>query len=223
MMLHSNIMKLRQMMKPSYPFIRRPFSSNVEPKVLFEEHSPSVLEFKLNVPKTLNSVDLDMVNMMIDELKEWRKIPKKEPRVLMISGMGGKAFCAGGDVVSVYKSAKGLIPDKTIPKNFFAREYLLDYTLSNMRATRQISIWNGICMGGGVGLTWHSPIRVATDNSMYAMPETAIGFFTDVGGSYFLSRMRNEEIELGLYIGLTGVRVKSRDLVKWGIATHFVE
>ena len=77
-------------------------------------------------------------------------------------------------------------------------------------------------MGGGVGLTWHSPIRVATDNSMYAMPETAIGFFTDVGGSYFLSRMRNTEIELGLYIGLTGVRVKSRDLVKWGIATHFI-
>ena len=78
-------------------------------------------------------------------------------------------------------------------------------------------------MGGGVGLTWHSPIRVATDNSMYAMPETAIGFFCDVGGSYFLSRVRNNEIELGLYIGLTGVRVKARDLVKWGIATHFVE
>ena len=99
----------------------------------------------------------------------------------------------------------------------------MDYTLSMMRATRQISIWNGICMGGGVGLTWHSPIRVATDNSMYAMPETAIGFFTDVGGSYFLSRMRNQEIELGLYLGLTGARVKSRDLVKWGLATHFVE
>ena len=77
-------------------------------------------------------------------------------------------------------------------------------------------------MGGGVGLTWHSPIRVATDNSMYAMPETAIGFFTDVGGSYFLSRVKND-ISLGLYLGLTGQRVKARDLVKWGIATHFIE
>jgi len=77
-------------------------------------------------------------------------------------------------------------------------------------------------MGGGVGLTWHSPVRVATDNSMYAMPETAIGFFTDVGGSHFLSRMRHNEISLGLYLGLTGARVKSRDLVRWGIATHFV-
>ena len=120
-------------MKPSYPFVRRTFGSNAEPKVLIEEHSPSVLEFKLNVPKSLNSVDLDMCNLMIDEMKEWRKTPEKEPRVLMLSGMGGKAFCAGGDVVSVYKSAKGLIPDKSIPKDFFAREYLLDYTLSNMK------------------------------------------------------------------------------------------
>ena len=77
-------------------------------------------------------------------------------------------------------------------------------------------------MGGGVGLTWHSPVRIATDNSMYAMPETAIGFFCDVGGSYFLSRVKND-ISMGLYLGLTGQRVKSRDLVKWGLATHFVE
>lgn len=77
-------------------------------------------------------------------------------------------------------------------------------------------------MGGGVGLTWHSPIRIATEKSMYAMPETAIGFFTDVGGSYFLPRIRNGDFSLGLYLGLTGMRVKSRDLVKYGLATHFV-
>ena len=77
--------------------------------------SPSVLHVKLNSPKSLNSVDLPMVNLILDELKQWRKDPKKVPRVMMLSGMGGKAFCAGGDVVSVYKSAKGLIPDKTIP------------------------------------------------------------------------------------------------------------
>lgn len=76
-------------------------------------------------------------------------------------------------------------------------------------------------MGGGVGVSVHAPIRVATDNTVYAMPETGIGFFTDVGGSYFLSRVKNN-ISLGLYLGLTGHRLKSRDLVKWGIATHFV-
>jgi 3-hydroxyisobutyryl-CoA hydrolase len=77
-------------------------------------------------------------------------------------------------------------------------------------------------MGGGVGLTWHSPVRIATDNSMFAMPETAIGFFTDVGASYFLPRIRDGDFSLGLYLGLTGMRVKSRDLVKYGLATHFV-
>lgn len=76
-------------------------------------------------------------------------------------------------------------------------------------------------MGGGVGLSIHAPIRIATDNSMYAMPETAIGFFTDVGGSYSLSRLKNN-ISLGLYLGITGYRLKAKDLVKWGIATHFV-
>lgn len=85
----------------------------------------------------------------------------------------------------------------------------------------QIAIWNGIVMGGGVGVSCHSKLRIATDNTVYAMPETGIGFFTDVGGSYFLSRVHNN-ISLGLYLGLTGFRLKSRDLVRWGVATHFV-
>jgi 3-hydroxyisobutyryl-CoA hydrolase len=190
--------------------------------VLFEQLSPSVVEWKLNSPKSMNSVDTEMCELMISELKKWKNIPTSRPRVMMMTGTGGKAFCAGGDIVSLYKAHVTEGADKSCLREFFAKEYLLDYTLSAMRNTRQIAIWNGICMGGGVGLTWHSPIRVATDNSMYAMPETAIGFFTDVGGSYFLSRVKND-ISLGLYLGLSGQRVKSRDLVKWGIATHFIE
>ena len=76
-------------------------------------------------------------------------------------------------------------------------------------------------MGGGVGVSCHAPIRVATDNSVYAMPETGIGFFTDVGGSYFLSRVKNN-INMGMYLGLTGHRLKAKDLVQWGVATHYV-
>ena len=179
----------------------RHFSS--ESKVLIEKHTPSVTEWKLNAPKALNSVDTDMCELMIAELKKWNTNESERPRALIMSGMGGKAFCAGGDIVSLYKAHTTEGADKSILADFFAREYLLDYTLSQMKKTRQISLWNGICMGGGVGLTWHSPIRVATDNSMYAMPETAIGFFTDVGGSYFLSRVHND-INMGLYLGLTG-------------------
>ena len=139
---------------------------------------------------------------MIAEMKRWNA-SNTHPRVLVISGMGGKAFCAGGDIVSLHKAHVTPGADKTIHSEFFAREILLDYALSQMRATRQISLWNGVCMGGGVGLSWHSPIRIATNNSMYAMPETAIGFFCDVGGSYFLSRVKGD-ICLGLYLGLTG-------------------
>ena len=76
-------------------------------------------------------------------------------------------------------------------------------------------------MGGGVGISIHAPLRIATENSVYAMPETGIGFFTDVGGSYFLSRIHHN-IHYGLYLGITGHRLKGRDLVKFGVATHFV-
>ena len=110
--------------------------------------------------------------------------------------------------------------DPNIKTAFFAREYILDYSLTQMKP-KQISIWNGIVMGGGVGVSVHAPIRVATDNTVFAMPETTIGFFTDVGGSYFLARVKNN-ISLGLFLGITGYRLKAKDLVKYGIATHFV-
>lgn len=85
----------------------------------------------------------------------------------------------------------------------------------------QVSVWNGIVMGGGVGISAHAHIRVTTDNTVYAMPETGIGFFTDVGGSYFLSRL-HDDIRLGLYLGLSGFRLKGQDLLQWGVATNYV-
>ena len=86
----------------------------------------------------------------------------------------------------------------------------------------QISVWNGIVMGGGVGISVHAPIRIATEKTVFAMPETGIGFFTDVGGSYFLSRVNNA-ISDGLYLGITGHRLKGKDLLYWGVATHYIE
>ena len=138
----------------------------------------------------------------------------------MISGTGGKAFCAGGDIVSLYNAKTGKSGDPSILKQFFAQEYMVDYQLSKMKPL-QISIWNGFVMGGGVGVSVHAPIRIATDNSVFAMPETGIGLFTDVGASYFLSRVKGN-INLGLYLGLTGHRLKAKDLVRWGVATHYI-
>ena len=88
------------------------------------------MEWKLNAPKALNSVDTEMVNLMIGELKRWDSKPEARPRALLMSGMGGKAFCAGGDIVTLYKAHKTEGADKTCLSEFFAREYLLDYTLS---------------------------------------------------------------------------------------------
>jgi len=178
-------------------------------------------EFVLNKPKALNAVDTEMCQMMSDKLLEWHKKPDTAPRLMMMRGAGGKSFCAGGDIVTIYNSKqKGASLSELL--HFFGTEYILDYSLSQMQSVDRIALWNGIVMGGGVGLTWHAPIRIATEKSMYAMPETAIGFFTDVGGSYFLPRIKNGDISLGLYLGLSGTRVKSRDLVKYGLATHFV-
>lgn len=196
-------------------------ASSAEPSVLFKEHTSSVFEFVLNKPKVLNSVDTEMCQRMSDKLVDWHKNPETKPRVSLMTGAGGKAFCAGGDIVSIYKGKqKGEPLSKLL--DFFGTEYILDYNLSQIENHERIALWNGICMGGGVGLTWHAPIRIATEKSMYAMPETKIGFFTDVGGSYFLPRIKNNDISLGLYLGLTGQRVKGRDLAKYGIATHFV-
>lgn len=137
-----------------------------------------------------------------------------------MSGVG-KAFCAGGDIMALYKAGiKEPGSDPTVLAEFPALEYLLDYALKTMKPT-EIALWNGVVMGGGVGLSNHAPFRIATDTTVYAMPETGIGFFTDVAGSYFLPRMKNN-ICLGMFLGLTGHRLKAKDLLTWGVATHYV-
>ena len=92
-----------------------------------------------------------------------------------------------------------------------------------MQEIERIAILNGIVMGAGVGIMWHSQVKIATEATMYAMPETTIGFFPDNGASYFLSRINNNDISLGLFVALTGFRVKGEDLIKFGLATHFVK
>lgn len=121
--------------------------------------------------------------------------------------------------MALYKGGKGE-GDSKVLSEFPASEYLLDYSMTTMKPF-QIALWNGIVMGGGVGLSCLAPIRVATDNTMYAMPETGIGFFTDVAGSYFLPRIKGNPA-LGMFLGLTGHRLKARDVLTWGVATHFV-
>jgi len=171
----------------------------------------------LDRPKALNSLNLPMIRELYPLYKELET--KRGAEVICMKGTGGKAFCAGGDIVAIYRS--GLGEDGTDPKTpeiFFFEEYLLNERIHSL-AIPHVALLNGITMGGGVGLSVHGRFRVAYDNTLFAMPEARIGFFCDVGGSYFLPRLPKN---FGYYLALTGERLKGADLVHFGIATHYV-
>ncbi|KAG1151593.1 hypothetical protein G6F37_003038 [Rhizopus arrhizus] len=167
----------------------------------------------LNRPNKLNALNLSMVQMMTPQIKAWEKSEMID--VILLKHSGGKGFCAGGDVKMVVDLAKAKDPNAT---EFFRKEYQLDHLIATLH-TPFIAIMNGITMGGGVGLSVHAPFRVATENTLFAMPETAIGFLPEVGGSFFLSRLDGQ---LGVYLGLTGKRLKGVDVLYAGIATHYI-
>jgi 3-hydroxyisobutyryl-CoA hydrolase len=128
---------------------------------------------------------------------------------IILQGSSEKAFCAGGDIKDIYYSKN---------PEFFKKEYKLNQMIGNLKIPH-IAIIDGIVMGGGVGLSVHGSHRIATETSTFAMPETAIGFFCDVGGSHFLSRLPKH---LGIYLALTGARLKGKELLYAGVATHYV-
>jgi len=157
---------------------------------------------------------------MIKDLKQkYANLKPAGARCLLLAGEG-RALCAGGDVAEV---RQGVIDGTSYPAEFFSEEYELDYqiaTLFERDHVVQVSLWDGIVMGGGVGLSLHSPIRVATENTLFAMPETGIGLFPDVGATWALSRLR-AGAHVGMYLGLTGERLGAADCVYAGLATHF--
>lgn len=133
----------------------------------------------LNRPKALNSINQPMIDIMQDTLNEW--IPKNQVKLVIQEGAGGKAFCAGGDVRAI--TEEGLKGNTQAGKDFFGSEYTLDYCLATLPVPL-VSLIDGIVMGGGVGISLHGKFRVATEKTLFAMPETAIGLFPDVGGGY---------------------------------------
>ncbi|XP_017848257.1 3-hydroxyisobutyryl-CoA hydrolase, mitochondrial isoform X1 [Drosophila busckii] len=164
----------------------------------------------INRPKALNAINLEMVRKIYKHLKKC----EKSKSLMIIKGTGDKAFCAGGDVRALVDAGP---TDES--KSFFREEYTTNALIGNYKIP-YIAIIDGITMGGGVGLSVHGKYRVATDRTLFAMPETAIGLFPDVGGSYFLPRLQGK---LGLYLGLTGYRLRGGDVYHAGIATHYCE
>eukprot|EP00039_Didymoeca_costata_P024268 m.9824 g.9824 ORF g.9824 m.9824 type:complete len:382 (-) comp4141_c0_seq1:26-1171(-) len=168
----------------------------------------------LNRTKALNALSLEMVRAMKPTIESWSS--NDEVSLVLLKGEGGKAFCAGGDVVTL---ARNLKEDGLIAKDFFREEYVVDNLLATLPKTF-VALIDGIVMGGGVGISLPANFRVATEKTMFAMPETGIGLFPDVGGSFHLPRL---EGKLGLFLGLTGHRLMGADNVHAGIATHCVK
>ncbi|MDQ4086946.1 MAG: enoyl-CoA hydratase/isomerase family protein [Pseudomonadota bacterium] len=167
----------------------------------------------LNRPKAIHALDLDMVLAMTASLIEWLHDPQVE--AVIIDHAEGRGFCAGGDVVTIAKSAKGT---GAAARAFFFNEYRLNHLLFTYPKPTCVFM-DGVTMGGGVGISRPCKYRVATDRTMFAMPETSIGLFPDVGGGWHLSRLLGR---LPQYLALTGARLDGAECFALGLATHYV-
>lgn len=177
--------------------------------VLFERHGDKGIII-LNKPKALNALNLEMARSLEAQLKQWDS--DSQIRMVVIKSSSEKAFCAGGDVKYITQSG----PDGG--RAYFRQEYTVNNLIGSL-SIPYVALLNGIVMGGGCGLSVHGNFRVATEKALFAMPETAIGLFPDVGASHFLNKLPGS---LGLFFGLTGQRLSGRDLFKAGVATHFI-
>ena len=177
--------------------------------ILFE-HRGRAGVVTLNKPETLNAVTDAMLSALNAQPDLWEADDNVER--IIIKAVEGRAFSAGGDIRHLYEC--GISEDYDF--DFFAREYILNARIAQF-SKPCIALIDGIAMGGGVGVSFHGSHLVAGDNIAFAMPEVGIGFFPDVGASYFLSRLPGKA---GLYLGLTGERIKQSDAVWCGLASH---
>ncbi len=167
----------------------------------------------LSRPKALNALTYEMCEEITKLLVAWENDPKIG--AVLIDGEGERAFCAGGDVILLHDSGKA--GDKRA-ENFWRLEYSLN-ELIHRYSKPYITLIDGFVMGGGVGLSVHGRIRVAGDATMFAMPETGIGYFPDVGGTFFLPRLG---MGIGQWLGLTGARLDAGQACELGVANAYV-
>ncbi|SUE44888.1 enoyl-CoA hydratase/isomerase family protein [Roseomonas gilardii] len=168
---------------------------------------------QLDRPKALNALDQAMIDALAEALRRFGEDPSV--RLVLLEGLGGRAFCAGGDIRFVRQAVldgRGEEAD-----HFFATEYALNGAIAAFPKP-WVSLIDGICMGGGIGVSLHGSHRVVTERALLAMPETAIGFFPDVGTSHCLPRL---EGAIGNWLGLTGARLRGAEAVEAGLATHY--
>ncbi|CAL9093080.1 unnamed protein product [Musa textilis] len=167
----------------------------------------------LNRPRQLNALSAPMIMKLLKLFVAYEK--DSDVKLLIMKG-NGRAFSAGGDVAAVARSVTQ--GQWALGTEFLGNQYTLNYIIATY-GKPQVSILDGIVMGGGAGVSIHGRFRVVTEKTVFAMPETSLGFFPDVGSSYFLSRLPGF---FGEYVGLTGARLDGAEMLACGLATHFV-
>ncbi|MEH6687511.1 MAG: enoyl-CoA hydratase/isomerase family protein [Halopseudomonas sabulinigri] len=182
-------------------------SSNLTPVIA--EVRGHIGHLTLNRPEGLNALTLEMVRLLQTQLEQWSD--DSNILAVVLRGAGERAFCAGGDIRGIYE--KHLAGESDIAE-FFEEEYALDGYL-HAYGKPVLALMDGFVLGGGMGLAQAASIRLITERSRLGMPETAIGYFPDVGGSYFLPRLPGET---GLYLGITGTHVNAADAMHVGLA-----
>jgi enoyl-CoA hydratase len=186
---------------------------STEPEILFARRGTAGVA-TLNRPQALNAITHTMVRALATQLAEWARDPAVS-RVL-VTAAGERAFSAGGDIRALYEFGRNGRQDRAL--QFWRDEYALN-TLIKRYPKPYVALINGIVMGGGVGVSIHGSHRVAGERLQFAMPEVGIGFFPDVGATWFLPRMPGES---GTYCALTGERLKAADALATGLVTHHV-
>jgi enoyl-CoA hydratase/carnithine racemase len=176
----------------------------------------------LNAPKSLNALSLEMIRQLEAKLDAWAV--DRSIVAVWLEGSGDKAFCAGGDVVALYRSLteegenRGAGRDSLFAETYFSAEYHLDYRIHSY--PKPLMVWgDGIVMGGGLGLMAGGFQRLVTETTRIALPEITIGLYPDIGASWFLNRMPPG---VGAYLGLTGAQLNARDALDLGLADRFV-
>lgn len=184
-----------------------------EPEILFERRGCAGF-VTLNRPQALNAATDTMVRQLAKQLYLWEN--DSAINRVVLKAAGERAFCAGGDIRALYEQYQAGDVEKSIA--FWREEYTLNHRIKHYPKP-YVSLIDGIVMGGGVGLSVHGTYRVAGDRYSFAYPEVGIGFFPDVGATYVLPRLPGK---IGMWIGLTGLRVNAEDGVYCGLATHRV-
>lgn len=198
--------------------ISKTFSTNS--KVIFEYKNKNC-KLILNNDKNLNALDTDMVQLIIAEINSWKQNKQFPENLIITSKPDSRSFCVGGDIKSIYEKIINKEPT-SINDKFFKDEYQLDFALSQLLkkfGTTTFAFWNGFVMGGGVGITINSTYRIVNESTIFAMPETLIGLFPDVGTMYHLTKIQKG---VAFAVAILGMRLKGVEVLISGLAEKFV-